>query len=218
MEQRLSLVTLGVTDIDRARRFYEALGWSGESPDGEVYFFQAGGMVVALWSRSKLAADSVVTDGGGWGGVTLAHNVASPEAVDVVLAEAEAAGATIGRAGAATPWGGYSGALPRSRRTPVGGGPQPVLGAGGGRVHPPALSLPPGRAARGRRQRDRASSMKARAAGESGASRWISPSCRCSAGRSDATTAPCCAATAAIGRGTTAAPAPASTRGTMASR
>ena len=109
MEQRLSLVTLGVADIDRARRFYEALGWSGESPDGEVYFFQAGGMVVALWSRSKLAADSVVTDGGGWGGVTLAHNVASPEAVDVVLAEAEAAGATIGRAGAATPWGGYSG-------------------------------------------------------------------------------------------------------------
>jgi hypothetical protein len=109
MEQRLSLVTLGVADIDRARRFYEALGWSGESPDGEVYFFQAGGMVVALWSRSKLAADSVVTDGGGWGGVTLAHNVASPEAVDVVLAEAAAAGATIGRAGAATAWGGYSG-------------------------------------------------------------------------------------------------------------
>ncbi len=109
MEQRLSLVTLGVTDIDRARRFYEALGWSGESPDGEVYFFQAGGMIVALWSRSQLAADSVVTDGGGWGGVTLAHNVASPEAVDVVLAEAEAAGGTIGRAGAATPWGGYSG-------------------------------------------------------------------------------------------------------------
>ena len=94
MEQRLSLVTLGVTDIDRARRFYEALGWSGESPDGEVYFFQAGGMILALWSRSELAADSVVTDGGGWGGVTLAHNVASPEAVDVVLAEAEAAGGT----------------------------------------------------------------------------------------------------------------------------
>ncbi len=142
MEQRLSLVTLGVTDIDRARRFYEALGWSGESPDGEVYFFQAGGMIVALWSRSELAADSVVTDGGGWGGVTLAHNVASPEAVDVVLAEAEAAGGTIGRAGAATPWGGYSGRLPRSRRAPVGGGPQPVLGAGRGRVHPPALSGP----------------------------------------------------------------------------
>ena len=109
MEQRLSLVTLGVSDFDRARRFYEALGWSGESPDGEVIFFQAGGMVVALWSRALLAADSGVADGGGWGGVTLAHNVRSPDEVDAVLADAEAAGATIARSGAPTPWGGYSG-------------------------------------------------------------------------------------------------------------
>lgn len=109
MEQRVSLVTLGVSDLDRARSFYEALGWKGESPDGEVVFFQAGGMIVALWGREQLAEDSAVEDPGGWGGVTLAHNVSSPEEVDAVLTEAEAAGATIGRVGAATFWGGYSG-------------------------------------------------------------------------------------------------------------
>jgi uncharacterized protein len=109
MEQRVSLVTLGVADVGRAHAFYEALGWSGESPDGDVVFFQAGGMILALWGRDKLAEDSTVTDGGGWGGITLAHNVASPEEVDAVLAEAKAAGATIGRAGASTFWGGYSG-------------------------------------------------------------------------------------------------------------
>ena len=109
MEQRLSLVTIGVTDFDRARRFYEALGWSGVSPDGEVMFFQAGGMIVAIWSRALLAEDSTVSDTGGWGGITLAHNVRSPEEVDAVLAEATAAGGTLGRAGAPTPWGGYSG-------------------------------------------------------------------------------------------------------------
>ena len=105
----MSLVTLGVSDVGRARAFYEALGWSGASADGEVVFFQSGGMILALWGRDKLAADSTVEDGGGWGGVTLAYNVTSPEAVDTVLAEAEAAGATIGRAGASTFWGGYSG-------------------------------------------------------------------------------------------------------------
>ncbi len=109
VEQRISLVTLGVSDISRARAFYEALGWSGESPDGEVVFFQAGGMILALWDRGKLAEDSVVSDIGGWGGVTLAYNVSSPAEVDGVLAEAQAAGATIGRGGAPTSWGGYSG-------------------------------------------------------------------------------------------------------------
>jgi len=109
MEQRFSLVTLGVADTARARAFYEHLGWSGESPDGDVVFFQAGGVVVALWGRDKLAADSAMTDGGGWGGVTPAYNVVSPEEVDTTLAEAERAGAIIGRPGAPTPWGGYSG-------------------------------------------------------------------------------------------------------------
>ncbi len=109
MEQRVSLITLGVADTARARAFYEALGWSGESPDGDVVFFQAGGMIVGLWGRDKLAEDSCVHDNGGWGGVTLAYCVRSPEEVDAVLAQAEAAGATIGRPGAPTFWGGYSG-------------------------------------------------------------------------------------------------------------
>lgn len=109
MEPRISVVTLGVADVGRARGFYEALGWSGQSPDGDVVFIQAGGLVVALWGRAQLAEDSAVDDPGGWGGVTLAHNVATPAEVDATLADAAAAGATIGRAGAPTSWGGYSG-------------------------------------------------------------------------------------------------------------
>jgi uncharacterized protein len=110
VEQRLSLVTLGVSDLARARSFYEGLGWTtGAEPDDEVVFFQAGGMIVALWGRGQLAEDSVVEDAGGWGGVTFAHCVRSPAEVDAVLAEAERAGATIGRPGGPTFWGGYSG-------------------------------------------------------------------------------------------------------------
>jgi uncharacterized protein len=110
MQQRVSLITLGVSDLARARAFYEALGWtSGAAPADDVVFFQAGGMIVALWDRAMLAEDSVVEDSGGWGGVTLAYNTRSPEEVDAVLAEAEAAGATIGRPGGETFWGGYSG-------------------------------------------------------------------------------------------------------------
>lgn len=109
MEPRVSVITLGTTDVGRARSFYEALGWTGTSPDGEVVFMQAGGMVLALWSRELLAEDSGVADAGGWGGVTLAHNVTSPRAVDAVLDEARAAGARIAREGAPTPWGGYAG-------------------------------------------------------------------------------------------------------------
>jgi predicted lactoylglutathione lyase len=110
MEQRLSLITLGVTDLARARAFYEALGWtSGAQPEDDVVFFQAGGMIVALWDRDRLAEDSVVEDNGGWGGITLAHCVGSPAEVDSVLAEAGVAGATIGRPGGETFWGGYSG-------------------------------------------------------------------------------------------------------------
>ena len=111
MDQRLSLVTLGVGDLERAVEFYGALGWTpaNDVAEQDVAFFQAGGMVVALWHRDELAVDSTVSDGGGWGGVTLAHNVGSPAEVDAVLTEAEAAGATMGRAGAETVWGGYSG-------------------------------------------------------------------------------------------------------------
>ena len=103
------MITLGVADTARSRAFYEALGWTGESPDDDVVFFQVPGMIVALWGRDKLAADSVVEDSGGWGGVTLAYCVRSQSEVDAVLAEAEAAGGRIGRAGAPTFWGGYSG-------------------------------------------------------------------------------------------------------------
>jgi catechol 2,3-dioxygenase-like lactoylglutathione lyase family enzyme len=138
MEQRLSLVTLGVSDTRRARRFYQALGWVGESPDDEVVFFQAGGIVVALWSRELLAADSTVRDPGGWGGITLAYNTRSPEEVDAVLSEAEAAGATIGRAGAPTDWGGYSGVFvdPDGHPWEVAHNPHwPIAEDGGVRLH-----------------------------------------------------------------------------------
>jgi catechol 2,3-dioxygenase-like lactoylglutathione lyase family enzyme len=110
MEQRLSLITLGVADLARARAFYEALGWtSGAEEEDDVVFFQAGGTIVALWGRDRLAEDTLVEDNGGWGGITLAHNVRSPVEVDSVLAGAEAAGATIARPGGETFWGGYSG-------------------------------------------------------------------------------------------------------------
>jgi uncharacterized protein len=110
VEQRLSLVTLGVADLVRARSFYEALGWrSACEPDADVAFFQAGGMVFALWGRARLAADSGVEDAGGYGGVTLAHLVHSPEQVDTVMADAEAAGAAFVRPAGETFWGGYSG-------------------------------------------------------------------------------------------------------------
>ena len=110
MKPRISLITLGVQDLARARAFYEKLGWRSKSkPEEGVVFFQAGGMVLALWGRAELADDSGVRDNGGWGGVTLAYNAGSSEEVDAVLTEAKNAGATIARAGAKTFWGGYSG-------------------------------------------------------------------------------------------------------------
>jgi predicted lactoylglutathione lyase len=110
MEQRVSLITLGVRDLERSRRFYEALGWkTGAAPSDDVVFFQAGGFIVALWDRAKLAEDSGVQDGGGWGGVTLAYNVSSPQDVDAVIEEAREGGAMIAREAGTTFWGGYSG-------------------------------------------------------------------------------------------------------------
>ena len=110
MEQRLSLVTLGVRDLASSRDFYRSLGWieSAQSMD-EVAFFQTSGMVLGLWDRASLAADSTIEDSGGWGGVTLAYNTRTREEVDEVIEEARAAGATIGREPAETVWGGYSG-------------------------------------------------------------------------------------------------------------
>jgi catechol 2,3-dioxygenase-like lactoylglutathione lyase family enzyme len=110
MEQRVSLITLGVGDLARAVAFYRALGWEPVADDhDDVFFFSAGGIVFALWGRDRLAEDSCVTDTGGWGGVTLAHNVRSPAEVDAAIEQARAAGARIGREPAATFYGGYSG-------------------------------------------------------------------------------------------------------------
>jgi predicted lactoylglutathione lyase len=110
MEQRVSLITLGVGDLDRARAFYEQLGWKASAePDGDIVFFQAGGLVFALWDRGKLAADSGVADNGGWGGVALGYCADSPATVDTLLAQAQAAGAVITRPAAQAFWGGYAG-------------------------------------------------------------------------------------------------------------
>jgi uncharacterized protein len=103
MDQRISVVTLGVADLPRARAFYEALGWSGaQQPDDEVCFFQAGGMVFGLWTA---------LGGHGAPGIELAHNVRTPEAVAELLAEAEAAGGTIVRPARIAEWGGTAGAF-----------------------------------------------------------------------------------------------------------
>lgn len=111
MEQRLSLVTLGVADLGRARRFYEkGLGWTrGNSEDG-VAFYQMPGGVFALWQRAALAEDAGVSDSGAaFSGVALAYNARGREEVDSVLAEAASAGGTIVKPAHETVWGGYSG-------------------------------------------------------------------------------------------------------------
>ncbi|HVT75947.1 MAG TPA: VOC family protein [Acidimicrobiales bacterium] len=110
MDQRVSIVTLGVADLARARAFYGALGWSGQEVE-ETVFFQAGGMVVVLWGREKLAADARVDDDGasGFGGVVLAQNVASRDEVDAVLRDAAAAGGVVTTPAEQTFYGGYAG-------------------------------------------------------------------------------------------------------------
>jgi len=109
MEQRISLITLGVGDLARARAFYEQLGWSGQEVEGTV-FFQAGGLAVVLWARAKLAADASIEDAGAtFGGIALAQNVRSEVEVDEVMDAAVAAGATVTSPPAATFYGGYAG-------------------------------------------------------------------------------------------------------------
>jgi catechol 2,3-dioxygenase-like lactoylglutathione lyase family enzyme len=109
MEQRLSLITLGVNDLPRARAFYEQLGWVGHEVE-ETVFLDAGGVTLVLWGRDELALDSgVENDGAGaFGGIVLAHNVRSEAEVDQVIAEAERAGAIVTRAPGATFYGGYA--------------------------------------------------------------------------------------------------------------
>ncbi|WP_446212861.1 VOC family protein [Micromonospora sp. IBSANI012] len=107
MEQRISLITLGVADLPRARAFYERLGWRGQEVE-ETVFFQAGGLALVLWGREKLASDAGVPDTGP-GCLTLAQNVRSRAEVDAVLATAERAGARVTRPAAETFYGGYAG-------------------------------------------------------------------------------------------------------------
>jgi catechol 2,3-dioxygenase-like lactoylglutathione lyase family enzyme len=110
MEQRVSLITLGVADLDRARRFYETLGWRRGNKDEGVVFFQIPGAIFALWSRAALAEDARVADSGAaFGGIALAYNARSKAEVDAVMAEAGAAGATILKPAEDVFWGGYSG-------------------------------------------------------------------------------------------------------------
>ncbi|MYT22367.1 VOC family protein [Streptomyces sp. SID7760] len=118
MEQRISLVTLGVSDLARARRFYEALGWRGQEVERTV-FFQAGGLALVLWDRDLLAADCGLPpgraggppDSGGFGGIVLAHNVRSRAEVDELLAAVEAAGGTVTKPAAVNAIGFYSSAF-----------------------------------------------------------------------------------------------------------
>ena len=109
MEQRLSIVTLGVRDVERARAFYEAMGWRpGMVVPDDVTFFQLNGMILGLWQREKLAADAGISaEGSGFGGVSLAFNARSDAEVDAVIVEAEAAGATILRRPERAFWGGW---------------------------------------------------------------------------------------------------------------
>jgi uncharacterized protein len=109
VEQRVSLITLGVEDVAAARAFYEALGWEGTEVE-ETVFFQAGGLGFVLWGRDKLAADGGLEDAraDGFGGVALAQNVRSREEVEEVVAAAEAAGAAITKRPAETFYGGYA--------------------------------------------------------------------------------------------------------------
>ena len=117
MKQRVNLITLGVADLARARAFYVGIGWEPtREPDGDVIFFQAGEMVVALWDRQKLADDSTVENAPGWGGVTLAVNVGSQAEVDAITEEARP---RAGRSAASRPRPSGAGTA-RSSSTPTG--------------------------------------------------------------------------------------------------
>ncbi|MGE0596656.1 MAG: VOC family protein [Hyphomonadaceae bacterium] len=111
MEPRLSLITLGVADLERSRAFYEKLGFKASSVgEGQVYFFQAGASALVIWSRGELAKDAAVAESGsGFRGCALAHNVRARDEVDAVLAEASAAGAHITQPAHEAPWGGRTG-------------------------------------------------------------------------------------------------------------
>ena len=112
MRQKFSIITLGVTDFNRALSFYEkGLGWKkSSSSQGDIAFFSLGGMVLALYPKHLLAEDATVSaEGSGFTGITIAHNAKSEKEVDEVLAEVEKLGATIVKPAQKVFWGGYSG-------------------------------------------------------------------------------------------------------------
>ena len=111
MEQRVSLITLGVDDLDRSRAFYQAMGWQGQQVQDTV-FFQAGGLALVLWSRAKLAEDAgaqTVRGPNRFDGVVLAQNVRSPEEVDEIVATAARWGGVVTSPPHQTFYGGYAG-------------------------------------------------------------------------------------------------------------
>ncbi|WP_328502208.1 VOC family protein [Streptomyces sp. NBC_00457] len=112
MEQRITLITLGVSDLARAKAFYEALGWRGQEVE-ETVFFQAGGLGLVLWGRDKLARDCGLepAPSTGFGGIALAHNVRSDAEVDTLLGVVERSGGTVTKPAAVNPIGFYSGAF-----------------------------------------------------------------------------------------------------------
>ena len=111
MEQRVSIIMLGVADLKRSREFYERLGWRRSMAEAEgIVFFQAGGMALALFPRDELAKDgNLAPDGSGFKGISLAYNARNLAEVDSVLKDAEAAGARLLKPGQVAVWGGYSG-------------------------------------------------------------------------------------------------------------
>lgn len=110
MDQRITIVTLGVSDYGKAKSFYESLGWRLTLDVEETAFFQANGVVLVLWSRAKLADDTgIADDGARWGGITLAHNVGSREEVHAIIEQARTLGATIAREPNQTFYGGFAG-------------------------------------------------------------------------------------------------------------
>ena len=109
MLQSIALITLGVQDYERAKAFYAALGWTPTREMQETAFYQANGVVLVLWARSKLAEDmGIADDGATWSGIALAHNVATRDDVDGITEQARAAGAEITREPAETFYGGYA--------------------------------------------------------------------------------------------------------------
>lgn len=111
MEQRLSLITLGVADLARARRFYEdGLGWTKGNQEEEVCFYQLNGLILAIWGRTDLADDARLPDSGAtFSGIALAYTTRSHDEVDEVLELAATAGGTVLKPAGETFWGGYSG-------------------------------------------------------------------------------------------------------------